>query len=485
MTRHQRPLLALLAVLPLVFAACGGAPAAPEFPEIVAYDPPDDAGKTIRVDFTLPTDEFELYARFLVERQDAEGEPFHAVKEIEGTKPRISYPDESTTLDSTAPVTGKDYWYRVMAYKEVCEVVLADLGPFTATEDGVELEFALPAAIAGKYEVLRLEQAEEGKDAYRLVVRLAGAEAAHKVSVKPETRNGGAPEQGKAYVYRVRGVVSEEEILSSVSGPAAAAAEWWDFTKLAVFFAIVVFAALVFAFNSAAKRNPDIYVRPIGGLGALSEAIGRATEMGKPVLFVPGIADMDDIQTITALVIMREVAKNVAEYETPIIVPCRSPVVMTAAEEAVKTGCMEAGKPDQFTPDNIRFLSDEQFAFTAATNGIMLRERPAANIYIGAFWAESLILAETGFLAGAIQIAGTANVSQLPFFVAACDYTLIGEEIYAASAYLSREPMLMGSLKGSDWAKVIFAVLIVLGTVFASQIGPDKVIWKGFIAFFK
>ena len=96
----------------------------------------------------------------------------------------------------------------------------------------------------------------------------------------------------------------------------------------------------------------------------------------------------------------------VAEYETPFIVPCRSPVVLTAAEEAVRTGFMEAGKPDLFNRDNVRFLSDEQFAFTAATNGIMLREKPVANIYIGAFWAESLILAETGFLAGAIQIAG-------------------------------------------------------------------------------
>jgi hypothetical protein len=140
---------------------------------------------------------------------------------------------------------------------------------------------------------------------------------------------------------------------------------------------------------------------------------------------------------------------------------------MTAAEEAVRTGCMEAGSPDLFNPDNVRFLSDEQFAFTAATNGIMLRERPATNVFIGAFWAESLILAETGFLAGAIQIAGTANVSQLPFFVAACDYTLIGEEIYAASAYLSREPMLMGSLKGSDWSKVLFAALMLVGMVAA------------------
>ena len=84
----------------------------------------------------------------------------------------------------------------------------------------------------------------------------------------------------------------------------------------------------------------------------------------------------------------------------------------------------------------------------------MVRERPEAVFLLGTFYAESLILAETGHAIGAIQIAGTKETSQLPFFVAACDYTLIGEELFAASSYLSREPVMLGSLKGQDLAKI-------------------------------
>jgi hypothetical protein len=82
---------------------------------------------------------------------------------------------------------------------------------------------------------------------------------------------------------------------------------------------------------------------------------------------------------------------------------------------------------------------------------------------MGAFFAESLILAETGNTIGAIQVAGTAMPAQLPFFVAACDYTLIGEEFFAASAYLSGEPDQLGSLKGQDIGKVIVFIGIVIG----------------------
>jgi hypothetical protein len=85
---------------------------------------------------------------------------------------------------------------------------------------------------------------------------------------------------------------------------------------------------------------------------------------------------------------------------------------------------------------------------------------------MGQFYAESLILAETANSVGAIQIAGTAMPSQLPFFVAACDYTLIGEELFAASAYLSKDPKLLGSLKGQDVGKFIFLLVILVGVVF-------------------
>ncbi len=95
----------------------------------------------------------------------------------------------------------------------------------------------------------------------------------------------------------------------------------------------------------------------------------------------------------------------------------------------------------------------------------MLREKPATNFYMGVFHAESLLLAETGSGTGSIQISGTDQVSQIPFFVAATDYTLIGEELYAASAYLSREPAQLGPLKAQDYAKIIIILIIVAGVL--------------------
>jgi hypothetical protein len=214
-----------------------------------------------------------------------------------------------------------------------------------------------------------------------------------------------------------------------------------------------------------AQRGRQFFVRKIAGLDAVEEAVGRATEMGKPVLYVPGIDDVNNIQTIYSMIILGTVARTVAKYETPLIVPVCKAFVVPLAEETVKQAYIDSGVPDAYNPNNIRYLSEEQFAFTAGVDGIMLREKPAANLYMGSFFAESLILAETGFQTGAIQIAGTANIHQLPFFVVSCDYTLIGEEFYAATAYLSREPKLVGTLKGIDYFKVGIMVILTLGAL--------------------
>lgn len=217
-----------------------------------------------------------------------------------------------------------------------------------------------------------------------------------------------------------------------------------------------------------ARRGKPFYIRPIAGLKAIDEAIGRATEMGKPTLFIPGIEDVTEVDTVAGLTILSTVAKTAAEYDTPLEVPVSRGLVMTAAREAVQAAALAASRPDWYDEDRIYYITNEQFGYVASVCGWMYREKPAACFYLGRFFAESLILSETGNAVSAIQIAGTAETSQLPFFVAACDYTLLGEELFAASAYLSGEPAQLGMLKGQDFGKLVAMILIVTGCLLAT-----------------
>ena len=252
---------------------------------------------------------------------------------------------------------------------------------------------------------------------------------------------------------------------SMVFGPVKPIAQWFNTDRLYILIFLLIICAAIVYFISQAKAGKTLYIRKIAGIEAVDEAIGRATEMGRKIYFVPGIQDMDNMQTLAAIPILGRVAEIAARNDTYLEVPVSKSLVMVTAREAVRDAYGRAGRPDAFREDQVHYLTDDQFGYAAAIDGMVVREKPATIFYMGAFFAESLILSETGNAAGAIQIAGTAEPAQLPFFVAACDYTLIGEELFAASAYLSHEPKLLGSLKGQDVGKGLFLIAIIVGIV--------------------
>ena len=254
---------------------------------------------------------------------------------------------------------------------------------------------------------------------------------------------------------------------------------WFDPGRLNILIGILLFTAFLIVNIFRARANAQLYVRPIAGLKALDEAIGRATEMGRSVLYVPGLSDMSEVGTFAAITILYRLAQRVAEMGCDIDVPCYDPVVMTVLDGAVREAYSKVGKPDAFRPGCVHYVSAQQMAYVAAVNGYMLRDLPAANIYMGSFYAESLLLAETGATTGAIQIAGTDKVTQLPFFVCACDYTLLGEELFAASAYLGREPVQLATIVAQDWAKAAAAAAVVTALALSALGNPALMKWLG------
>jgi len=230
---------------------------------------------------------------------------------------------------------------------------------------------------------------------------------------------------------------------------------------------LTTLVALLILFNIfRARGGRDLYIRRIAGLNAIDEAVGRATEMGKPVLMVPGLSDTTvNAKSMQAINIFAYVARVAAKFANPILVCCYNASIYTVAQEIIRDVYQQEGLLERYDVDSVRFISDRQFAFAAGVSGLILREQAAATFFMGEFYAESLILAETANSIGAIQVASSTELTQTPFFIAACDYVLIGDEFYAASAFLTRQPVLVGSLVGQDWAKLLVGGLIVAGIV--------------------
>ncbi len=243
---------------------------------------------------------------------------------------------------------------------------------------------------------------------------------------------------------------------------------WFDRTKIYVLMFIIIFTIILLFFISGGKKGKFMFIRKMAGLDAIDDAIGRATEMGRPILYIIGLGAISALSTIASLSILAQVIRKLAQYGAKILVPCYDPIVMSAAQEIAKNSYLQAGRPDLFRKRDIYFVTDSQFGYVTSVNATMVKEKTATNLYLGSFAAEALLLSETGAANRSIQIAGTDSIAQLPFFVVTCDYTLIGEELYAAGAYISKDSILLSTLKAQDIFKILTFVIILFESIINS-----------------
>ena len=347
----------------------------------------------------------------------------------------------------------------------------------TPNDKGNSITLTLPRALTDDTHH-RVMYAKSASGKFEFLAELEGDPAAEKPQTITVTRvplpDGSSHliENDEVFFFKVTTRVGNAlQIGGAVS--AHASPNYFNTDHTSGFVFVITFSVLLFASIGLARRK-DVKMRKLPGLEALDEALGRATEMGKSVLFIHGLQEINSASTIAAVNVLGQVARRSAQFDTELKVANRYPLTMSVSQEVVREACVEAGRPDAYNPDNVFLAAADQFSYAAALEGLMMREKPAANILIGYFYAESLLLTETGSRTGAIQIAGSDAYTQLPFFVTTCDYTLMGEELYAASAYLSRDARLLGSILAQDVVKASIVILILIGAV-ASAFGIDLV----------
>jgi hypothetical protein len=226
---------------------------------------------------------------------------------------------------------------------------------------------------------------------------------------------------------------------------------------------IIVLAAIYGLTRIAQKRK--MKTREIPGLERIDEWIKQAGKLGRSVFFTPGTGGITTPDTLAGLALLGYVVKHCVEDDVRLIVANSDPQVQQVTEDMVKSAYAKAGKEKEYSSDTVRYISARQFAYAAGVMGILRREKPAVNFFVGDFQAEALQIAEAGRTEAIAQFGGTSNTDQLPFFMTTCDQTLIGEELYTAQGYLSSDPEAIANLVGPDAGKALAILLILAGAL--------------------
>jgi hypothetical protein len=249
-------------------------------------------------------------------------------------------------------------------------------------------------------------------------------------------------------------------------------------TGFILLFSFMIIVALIVYRTRSTGKLP--WLRRIAAIDAIEDAVGRAVEMGKPVICGFGRARSFDSATLAGLSTLSYVAEFTATMGADLIVPLgggdmgtAGPVTVPIAEELVRTAYTSKGKEEDFKKVEMPYLSDESFCVSTSVVAMLQKLRPGAHVFIGQYYAETMFLAEVSRAVGAISIAGSSGVSgNVACLAVACDYIVIGEEVPAIGAYLSGDPTQRGSIFAQDIIKIITLILIFFGYI-AFSFGND------------
>jgi hypothetical protein len=242
----------------------------------------------------------------------------------------------------------------------------------------------------------------------------------------------------------------------------------YEGTTASLILMLIIIGIMIYTIRAAlAGRMRE--VRRLPGMDAIEEAIGRATEMGRPVIY--GITDSTRGKlmgsyapaTLAGLTILGWTSQLTARLGARLIVGVASPDTLALHEEQIRTAYMTEGKPEDVgSRTEIHYFGE---AWQQGNMGLVAREKPAAYIGMGAFWGSFIPSLEAANSVGAMTIMGSTRHIHTPYMACMSDYILIGEEVFAASGYASKAPIEVGSIAGQDFAKIISITLTLLGVI--------------------
>jgi hypothetical protein len=225
-------------------------------------------------------------------------------------------------------------------------------------------------------------------------------------------------------------------------------------------------------------------VRYIPAFDALDEAIGRATEMGRPVHWTTGHGGAGLYSDkagdhMSGLSLLSYIAGKCAERGTKLIATCGFSEMIPIAEDVIYQAALAAGKPEYYQRDMVRFNTDNWHTYALYTMTTVIEENVASNIMVGNLSStEGMIIGTGAVMIGSMNITGSRSPGRMAQIINISDYFLIGEEMPAAGAIISGDKDSLASVISSDYSKVLYFIVIILGIVMASLgLAVDWFMW--------
>lgn len=246
-------------------------------------------------------------------------------------------------------------------------------------------------------------------------------------------------------------------------------------STILVLVVLVTFIILYFAAWLPIERGRRPALRPLRPLNRLQGMIEQSAESGQSVHYSPGNGGLNSqpgtAESLNGLTALSSVARRTARARSGLTVSTNDTLTYLAADDTVKAEYVLAGRREDYRATDVRYISQQdRLGYIAGVDTIIGQKEVSGSILLGQFGSEYLLAGDRANRQNVSQVVGSSRVEALPVMLASAgpENTLLGEEIFAAPAYLDRRPSHLASLVAQDRLRLVVVGLIVLGVLLSS-----------------
>jgi hypothetical protein len=241
------------------------------------------------------------------------------------------------------------------------------------------------------------------------------------------------------------------------------------------------------------RRSTDWPLRTIPGYDMARRAVARSAEAGHPLHLSPGPGAVGEsgvgtAETLAGLNMVSALGSQAALTGATLAATTADATTLALVENVVRQDYAAAGRLDEAPlvgairtrtveghAQGVRMLAHrDRLAYVAAATDLIENEGAMYSLASGGFGPEYLRLGEAQARAGVPAVAGATDPQALATMMVSTEHTLIGEEIFAAGAYLGRYAAHLASLQAQDLVRWLVIALIIIGVILASVLGTDQ-----------
>lgn len=230
--------------------------------------------------------------------------------------------------------------------------------------------------------------------------------------------------------------------------------------------ALLVLSALFLWLFTRVRRARPARLRPIPGLDRLSRAFGLSVEDGTRVLLSLGresLLTRDAAAALAGLALLRGLAKKASVSDRPPIAAAGESALTYLAQDTLHSGYRAVGAGEFFQPETGRLAGMTPFSSAAGTIPMLGDEDVSLAVLVGHHGVEAALLSEAAERSRTVLVGGTGDPAGQSVLYATASEALIGEELFAAPAYLAESTAMAGNLVLQDILRWLIILSLLLG----------------------